>query len=281
MPMRAVYFDIGETLVDRTREYAAIARQLGVSPHTFSAVFGADDRAGGGVDDVARPLRRHPRGRPRSRRVPIAEVDLYPDARAMPAAPAGRGLQGRHRRQPAGRRRRRTARARPARRRDRDLGRVGRQQARPVLLRAGDRLGRRSAPTRSSTSAIRSTTTSSPALAAGLQAIRILRGPWGALVRDAAVESRCLAVVDTLTEIADRANRLLSRRGWPLTRREERQIDGRRRRHSPRPAPPSATRGRARHRARRRPRRRTSRPTRSSSPRCRRRLRYESPTQPL
>ena len=37
----AVVFDVGETLVDETREYGAWADWLGVPRHTFSAVFGA------------------------------------------------------------------------------------------------------------------------------------------------------------------------------------------------------------------------------------------------
>ncbi|MEU6735883.1 HAD family hydrolase [Streptomyces physcomitrii] len=39
--IRAVVFDIGECLLDRTREYGAWADWLGVPRHTFSAVFGA------------------------------------------------------------------------------------------------------------------------------------------------------------------------------------------------------------------------------------------------
>ncbi|MBB5159099.1 hypothetical protein [Saccharopolyspora phatthalungensis] len=37
----AVIFDVGETLVDETREYGTWADWLGVPRHTFSAVFGA------------------------------------------------------------------------------------------------------------------------------------------------------------------------------------------------------------------------------------------------
>lgn len=37
----AVVFDVGETLVDETREYGTWADWLGVPRHTFSAVFGA------------------------------------------------------------------------------------------------------------------------------------------------------------------------------------------------------------------------------------------------
>ena len=37
----AVVFDVGETLIDETREYGAWADWLGIPRNTFSAVFGA------------------------------------------------------------------------------------------------------------------------------------------------------------------------------------------------------------------------------------------------
>ncbi|MBT8227168.1 MAG: HAD family hydrolase [Dactylosporangium sp.] len=39
-PLRAIYFDVGETLIDESTEYGAWADWLGVPRHTFSAVFG-------------------------------------------------------------------------------------------------------------------------------------------------------------------------------------------------------------------------------------------------
>jgi FMN phosphatase YigB (HAD superfamily) len=45
--LRAVVFDVGETLVDETAEYGAWADWLGVPRHTFSAVFGAVVARGG------------------------------------------------------------------------------------------------------------------------------------------------------------------------------------------------------------------------------------------
>lgn len=41
MPIRAVWFDVGEALIDETREYGTWADRLGIPRHTFSAVFGA------------------------------------------------------------------------------------------------------------------------------------------------------------------------------------------------------------------------------------------------
>src|SRR4051794_41971833 len=39
--LRAVVFDVGECLVNETREYGTWAEWLGVPRHTFSAMFGA------------------------------------------------------------------------------------------------------------------------------------------------------------------------------------------------------------------------------------------------
>ncbi|ACV78330.1 HAD family hydrolase [Nakamurella multipartita] len=39
--IKAVWFDVGEVLIDETREYGTWADWLGVPRHTFSAVFGA------------------------------------------------------------------------------------------------------------------------------------------------------------------------------------------------------------------------------------------------
>jgi FMN phosphatase YigB (HAD superfamily) len=39
--VRAVVFDVGETLIDETTEYGTWADWLGVPRHTFSAMFGA------------------------------------------------------------------------------------------------------------------------------------------------------------------------------------------------------------------------------------------------
>lgn len=40
-PIRAVFFDVGEVLIDESTEYGAWADWLGVPRHTFSAMFGA------------------------------------------------------------------------------------------------------------------------------------------------------------------------------------------------------------------------------------------------
>ena len=52
MPIRAVWFDVGETLIDETREYGTWADWLGVPRHTFSAMFGAIIARGGDYREV-------------------------------------------------------------------------------------------------------------------------------------------------------------------------------------------------------------------------------------
>lgn len=89
----AVVFDVGETLVDETREYGTWADWLGVPRHTFSSVFGAVIALGmdyreafqyfqPGFDLAAERKRRADAGQPET----FAEGDLYPDARAAMAA---------------------------------------------------------------------------------------------------------------------------------------------------------------------------------------------------
>lgn len=86
--IKAVVFDVGETLVDETREYGTWADWLGVPRHAFSAVFGAVIaqgmdyretfqffRPGFSLDEER--ARRAEAGKPEY----FGESDLYPDAR--------------------------------------------------------------------------------------------------------------------------------------------------------------------------------------------------------
>ena len=88
MTIRAVWFDIGETLIDETREYGVWADWLGVPRHTFSAVFGAVVARGGdftgglghfmpGFDLAGERRKRIASGLGEC----LAAEDLYPDAR--------------------------------------------------------------------------------------------------------------------------------------------------------------------------------------------------------
>jgi len=93
LPVRAVWFDVGETLIDESREYGTWAEWLGVPRHTFSAVFGAVIARGGDYRDVFQHFRPgFDLEKERQARLDagIGEFlnghDLYPDARECLAA---------------------------------------------------------------------------------------------------------------------------------------------------------------------------------------------------
>jgi len=88
MTVVSVVFDIGETLLDDTREFGAWADWIGIPRHTFSAVLGAVTASGRdnadtfqyfrpGFDLAAERERREQAGLGEV----YGEADLYPDAR--------------------------------------------------------------------------------------------------------------------------------------------------------------------------------------------------------
>jgi HAD superfamily hydrolase (TIGR01549 family) len=86
--IRAVWFDVGEVLIDETREYGTWADWLGVPRHTFSAVFGAVLARGGDYREVFehfRPGFDLASEREARFQAGVGEYlnahDLYPDAR--------------------------------------------------------------------------------------------------------------------------------------------------------------------------------------------------------
>jgi HAD superfamily hydrolase (TIGR01549 family) len=97
--IRAVVFDVGECLVDETREYGTWADWLGVPRHTFSAVFGAIIAQGLDYRETFRVFRpdfdlaeerekRAAAGQPEW----FGEDDLYADVRPTLAALRDAGL---------------------------------------------------------------------------------------------------------------------------------------------------------------------------------------------
>ena len=95
----AVVFDVGEVLVDETREYGTWADWLGVPRHVFSAVFGAVIARGQdyretfqvfqpGFDLAKARQQRADEGRPEW----FGEDDLYPDVRPTLARLRDAGL---------------------------------------------------------------------------------------------------------------------------------------------------------------------------------------------
>ncbi|WP_406436312.1 HAD family hydrolase [Streptomyces sp. NBC_00631] len=97
--IHAVVFDVGECLVDETREYGTWADWLGVPRHTFHAMFGAVIAQGRDYREVFQEFRpgfdlseerekRAAAGQPES----FGEEDLYPDVRPALAALRSQGL---------------------------------------------------------------------------------------------------------------------------------------------------------------------------------------------
>jgi len=95
----SVVFDVGETLLDDSREFGAWADWIGVPRHTFSAVLGAVTAAGRdnaetfhyfrpGFDLAAERERREQAGAGEN----YTEADLYPDVRPALAALRKMGL---------------------------------------------------------------------------------------------------------------------------------------------------------------------------------------------
>ncbi|MEU8177857.1 HAD family hydrolase [Microbispora hainanensis] len=207
MRLEAVFFDVGETLVDETREYGTWADWLGVPRHTFSAVFGAVIARGGdyretfqhfrpGFDLHTERERRAAEGQAET----FGEENLYPDARPCMAELREMGLR-------VGLAGNQTARAETILR---ALGlpvdvigtsdgwgvekpdasffdRVVTEAGCPAesVLYVGDRLD----------NDIR------PAQKAGLRTALVRRGPWGHILRDEPVERACLFHVDSLAEL--------------------------------------------------------------------------------
>jgi FMN phosphatase YigB (HAD superfamily) len=206
--IRAVVFDVGETLLDDKAEWGAWADWLGVPRHTFSAVIGALTVSGRdnaeafeyfrpGFDLAAERRRREDGGRGER----IVESDLYPDVRDALRELRDLGLW---------------------------VGVTGNQTARAAELLRGLEL-----PVDAiATSGEWGVAKPAPAFfdrvvalagrpareivyvgdhrdndvvaasAAGLVSILIRRGPWGYLwADDARVREHALAVVDSLTEL--------------------------------------------------------------------------------
>ncbi|KUL34217.1 HAD family hydrolase [Actinoplanes awajinensis] len=203
----AVFFDVGGTILDESREFAGWADWLGVPRHTFSAVFGSVIARGLDYQETFRTFRpdfdlaveterRVAAGQPES----FGEQDLYPDARACLTALQAQGLLvGLAGNQPAH--------AEPILRAldlpvdvigtshgwgaqkpsaaffDRVIREAGRDPS--TILYVGDRPDN----------------DARPAMDAGMQACLIRRGPWAHILDLPAVAERCLFRIDALDEL--------------------------------------------------------------------------------
>ncbi len=209
MRIEAVFFDVGETLVDESRIFAGWADWLGVPRLTFAAVLGAVLARGSSVPEVFdyfRPgidleyeaQRRVAAGESEG----FGEPDLYPDVRACLAALRAQGLfVGIAGNQPVRAERDLAALALPA-----DLvatsqgwgvekpdptffERVAVAAGCPVdaVLYVGDRLDN----------------DARPAQEVGMPVAHLRRGPWGHLIGDLAARERCMFLLDSLVELPD------------------------------------------------------------------------------
>jgi HAD superfamily hydrolase (TIGR01549 family) len=207
--LRAVFFDVGETLVDESREYGTWADWLGVPRHTFSSVFGAVIVRGGdyretfqhfrpGFDLGVERERRAAAGQPES----FTEENLYPDARPCLAALRSQGVL-------VGLAGNQTARAEEILRSlnlpvdvigtsdgwgaekpgaaffERLIAEAGCPAA--EILYVGDRLDNDVAP----------------AQGQGIATAFLRRGPWGYILHEEGVLARCLFRLDSLAELPD------------------------------------------------------------------------------
>lgn len=219
MTIDAVFFDVGEVLVDETREYGAWADWLGIPRHTFSAVFGAVIAQGRDYREAFEVFQPDfDLATERKRRVEanqpewFGEDDLYPDVR--PALSALReeailvGIAGNQ----TGRAERilrglnlpadvvctsdSLAAEKPSRTFfERMLATTGMPPQR--VLYVGDRLD----------NDIR------PASKFGMHTAVMRRGPWGHILSDAEAKQHCLFELNGLTELPELVHRHNSRAG--------------------------------------------------------------------
>jgi HAD superfamily hydrolase (TIGR01662 family) len=205
--IRAVVLDIGETILDRSREYAAWAQFFGVPAHTFSAVFGGMITRG---SKVAAVIESFAPGRDYSSllaeregagiTVQLEERDLYPDVRDALVGLRRLGISiGIVGNQPA-------AVSAQLRSLDLDVDFIasstdwGVSKPSPEFFaRILESAGAAAGETVYVGDQLDNDVTAP--LAAGMQAVRLIRGPWGHLMRDAAVEARCRAVIHSLAEL--------------------------------------------------------------------------------
>lgn len=207
--IKAVCFDVGEVIVNETREYGTWADWLGVPRHTFSAVFGAVIATGRdyretfqffrpGFDLAVERDARAAAGKPET----FAEEDIYPDVRPCLAALQEQGLW-------VGLAGNQTSRAEGILKSldfpvdtigtsdgwgvekpapgffDRAIKEAGRRAE--EILYIGDRID----------NDVR------PAGEAGMQTALLRRGPWGHILRDADFEESCTFLLDNLAELPE------------------------------------------------------------------------------
>ncbi len=207
--IQAVFFDVGEAIVDETREYGTWADWLGIPRHTFSAVFGAVIARGGdyretfqhfkpGFDLNAERELRAAVGEPEA----FGEENLYPDARPCFAALREQGLR-------VGLAGNQTSRAEIILRSlDLPVDVIGTSDGWAVEKPAAgffERVIAEAGCPRESVLYVgdRVDNDIRPAQGAGMATALICRGPWGHILDDEQASARCLFRMYSLGELPD------------------------------------------------------------------------------
>lgn len=203
----AVFFDVGGTILDESREFQTWADWLGVPRHTLSAVLGAVIARGLDYQETFRAFRpdfdieaerelRAAAGEAES----FGEADLYPDARACLASLKDQGLLvGLAGNQPAH--------AEPLLRAlDLPVDVIGTSEGWGTAKPSPDffeRVVRAGGGDPSSILYVgdRPDNDVRPAVAAGMKTCLIRRGPWGHILDMPAVAAQSLFRVDSLDEL--------------------------------------------------------------------------------
>ncbi|RAY15660.1 haloacid dehalogenase [Actinomadura craniellae] len=210
MKIEAVFFDIGETLIDEGEIYGRWADWLGVPRHTFLTKLGAELATGGGAPDVFEHFRpgfdlaaeeagREAAGLPNG----FGPDDLYPDARCCLTGLHEQGVYvGVAGNQPARAAGQFAALGLPA-----DL--VGISELWGVEKPDPEFFARCAAECDIAPGSIlyvgdRIDNDVRPALAYGMQAAFLRRGPWGHIQRDDAALARCRFVLADLADLPAR-----------------------------------------------------------------------------
>jgi HAD superfamily hydrolase (TIGR01549 family) len=208
--LRAVFLDVGETLVDETRLWSAWAEALEVPRLTLFALLGAAIARGEHHGTVFDHFEEERRARARIRMTafqPLRREDFYPDALPCLAALRARGVRvGVVGNQPAA-----MARALSEARVPADVigssETWGAEKPSPAFF---DRMVSESgcAPGKILSVGDRLDNDVLPALGRGLRAVLIRRGPWGILHARSADAARADAIVDSLDRVPELAEQL-------------------------------------------------------------------------
>lgn len=205
--IQAVFFDVGETIIDESREYGTWADWLGVPRHTFSAVFGAVIARGGdyrdtfqyfkpGFDLAVERQRRADAGQPEA----FTEDNIYSDARSCLKSLRDMGIR-------VGLAGNQTARAETIlRSMDFAVDVIGTSDGWGVEkpeLAFFERVIEEAGVGADSVLYVGDRTDNDvrPAQEAGLLTALIQRGPWGYILRDEQVEDRCAFLLTSLDEL--------------------------------------------------------------------------------